>query len=469
MEGYIRNKIRAILNEEFGSGQQELAKLVTVLNALEFKDDVIAAGGEIYAVGGIVRDAIMGTPGDDLDIVVRGIPYDKLFAILSKYGNATDTSHEKEDGDKDFGSTIFISNNPQFNEFLEKSGVDLDIDVMLPRRDAKDPNVKGHRGIKSDVNPSYTIHDDLERRDITINAIAMDTDGNLITNGTGLEDIKSGTIKAVNEDAFIEDPLRMLRAIRFAARYNYDIDQTTVNLIKSNAPMLSDKQELPKERFLKEFNKMIGKSDLKRAVKMLVDFDMYKHIFGVDSKIRDFSKFDKADNIGEFAYMMFEGQPLDEVVPLINNNITNDKNILSYSKALVEYEKAAKGYVRGIYAKEVAPWVTMSKIAKLYKLSPSAMLNSSYIEDGDKELINKIHSGEIPASEHDIDLKKDDFKNFVIDLIKQEEGEFVPKRDGIKMGRAKESVLIGIYNHEVDNNSEDIKRFLEDNKEKWMS
>ena len=197
MSNDIRKIIQAILSEEFGSGQQELTKLVTALNALEFKDEINAAGGEIYAVGGIVRDAIMGTPGDDLDIVVRGIPYDQLFAILSKYGKATDTSHEKEDGDKDFGSTIFVSKSPQFNEFLEKNGIDLDIDVMLPRKDAKDPNVKGHRGIKSDVNPNYTIHDDLERRDITINAIAMDADGNLITNGTGLEDIKSGKIKLI--------------------------------------------------------------------------------------------------------------------------------------------------------------------------------------------------------------------------------------------------------------------------------
>ena len=58
---------------------------------------------------------------------------------------------------------------------------------MLPRKDAKDPNVKGHKGIKSDVNP-YSIEDDLGRRDIAINAMAMDLDGNLISS-TGLEDI----------------------------------------------------------------------------------------------------------------------------------------------------------------------------------------------------------------------------------------------------------------------------------------
>ena len=137
--GNIRKKIANILSEEFGESQKD--KLVGILNSLEFKNDVLAAGGEIYAVGGIVRDALMSTPSDDLDIVVRGIPYDQLFAILSKYGKPTDTSHEKEDGDKDFGSTKFVSGNPEYIQYLANNGVARDIDVMLPRKDAKDPNV----------------------------------------------------------------------------------------------------------------------------------------------------------------------------------------------------------------------------------------------------------------------------------------------------------------------------------------
>mgnify|MGYP000913041864 CR=1 FL=1 len=228
MHNKIRKNIQVLLEREHlkeSMKEAQKKKLVSILNNLEFKDDIINADGEIYAVGGIVRDAIMNEPSDDLDIVVRGIPYDELYSILSKYGKATDTSHEKEEGDKDFGSTKFVSNNEDFNEYLKDNGVARDIDVMLPRKDAKDPSIKGHKGIKSDVNPMYSIEDDLGRRDITINAIAMDLSGNLISKGTGLDDIKSspdnnGVIKAVSEDAFVEDPLRMLRAVRFNARYN---------------------------------------------------------------------------------------------------------------------------------------------------------------------------------------------------------------------------------------------------------
>ncbi|MEK6829891.1 MAG: hypothetical protein AABY15_07260 [Nanoarchaeota archaeon] len=459
----IRNKIREILEKEYikeDINQTQKNRLVSILNSLEFKNDILAAGGEIYAVGGIVRDAVMGKLGDDLDIVVRGVPYDKLFSILSKYGTATDTSHEKETGEKDFGSTKFVSRNEEFNQLLASNGMVNDIDVMLPRKDAKDPSVKGHRGIKSDVNPMYTIQDDLDRRDITINAIAMDLAGNLIANSTGLEDIRNGVIKAVSEDAFVEDPLRMLRAVRFAARYNYKWDPTTVNLIKANAALLADKAELPKERFLMEFKKMIGKADLGRAVKMLVDFGMYDFIFGIQPKISDYSKFDKAHNVGEFAFMMFENEPLDSIIPLIEKNITNDNYYLDYARTLVEYFKG----------KDLAktPVQKAMLVAKLYKISEDAMLESSYIHPDFSNIAKKFKTGALPKDDHGLAFKGEEFKDFVVNKIIEVEGDFVPKRDGVKMGKAKTLVLIGIYEEKVKNDAEAIKNFLVNNVDEWM-
>ena len=83
----IRKSIQVLLEREYLKEEIEKAqkeKLVSILNSLEFKKDIVNAGGEIYAVGGIVRDAIMNKPSDDLDIVVRGVPYDELYFILSK-------------------------------------------------------------------------------------------------------------------------------------------------------------------------------------------------------------------------------------------------------------------------------------------------------------------------------------------------------------------------------------------------
>lgn len=460
----LRNKIKEILEEVYLSEnmkQSQKERLVSMLNALEFKNDVLAAGGEIYAVGGIVRDAVMGTPSDDLDIVVRGVPYDQLFQILSKYGKPTDTSHVDENGKKDFGSTKFVSSNDKFNQFLDMNGVVRDIDIMLPRKDMKDPGVKGHKGIKSDVNHMYTIQDDLDRRDITINAIAMDLAGNMIANSTGLEDIKNGVIKAVSEDAFIEDPLRMLRAVRFAARYNYDWDSTTVDLIKKNAAMLADKAELPKERFLKEFEKMIGKADLSRAVKMLVDFGMYKSIFGVEPKIKDYSVFDKAHNVGEMAFMMFDNEPIDSIVPLIEKNITNDNYILDYARALVEYRKGEK------LAK--TPMEKAMLMAKLYKVSKDAVLESLYIAPEFRDIAKKFESGALPKDDHDLAFKGEEFKEYILNKIIDTEGQFMPKRDGVKMGRAKSLILTSIFGGKVKNEKEAIKSFLDNNTEQWMA
>jgi tRNA nucleotidyltransferase (CCA-adding enzyme) len=464
MNKNIRKAIQLILEREYLKEEIEQAqkdKLVSILNSLEFKDDIVNAGGEIYAVGGIVRDAIMNKPSDDLDIVVRGVPYDELFSILSKYGKATDTSHEKEGGDKDFGSTKFVSNNEDFNQYLNDNGVARDIDVMLPRKDAKDPNVKGHKGIKSDVNPMYSIEDDLGRRDITINAIAMDLDGNLISKGTGLEDIKQGVIKAVSEDAFIEDPLRMLRAVRFNARYNYEWDDATIDLIKQNVHLLSDKSELPKERFLMEFEKMIGKSDLGRAVKILVDLGMYEAIFGIKPKINDYDKFKDARNVAEFAYMMFENEPKESIVNLVKKNITNSKDIISYIQALILYKDKVQN-------KEISELDRVNILSKLYKLSKDALLNSDFIDIKDRDVINKINSGSIPKDENDLAFKGEEFLNYVKNKIIDEFEEFINKRDGVKMGKAKKAALQAIYAEEIKNNPQEIKEFLENNPDSWL-
>ena len=464
MNKNIRKSIQLILEKEYLKEEIEQAqkdKLVSILNSLEFKDDIVNAGGEIYAVGGIVRDAIMNKPSDDLDIVVRGVPYDELFSILSKYGKATDTSHEKEDGDKDFGSTKFVSNNEDFNQYLNDNGVARDIDVMLPRKDAKDPSVKGHKGIKSDVNPMYSIEDDLGRRDITINAIAMDLDGNLISKGTGLEDIKQGVIKAVSEDAFIEDPLRMLRAVRFNARYNYNWDDATIDLIKQNVHLLSDKSELPKERFLMEFEKMIGKSDLGRAIKILVDLGMYEAIFGIKPKISDYDKFKDARNVAEFAYMMFENEPKESIVNLVKKNITNSKDIISYIQALILYKDKVEN-------KEISELDKVNILSKLYKLSKDALLNSDFINSKDRDVVNKINSGIIPKDENDLAFKGEEFLNYIKNKIIDEFENFVNKRDGVKMGKAKKAALQAIYAEEIKNNPQEIKEFLDNNLDSWL-
>jgi tRNA nucleotidyltransferase/poly(A) polymerase len=463
MKQLIHKLLREGLIKE--ANQPSIQRVVDLLNALEFKGDVLSAGGNIYAVGGIVRDALMGKASDDLDIVVRGIPYDKLFRILSRYGTPTDTSVNKVKG-------VMVKTNVSTGEKdLVMNGIVKDIDVMLPRKDAKDPNVKGHKGIKSDVNHEYTIEDDLERRDITINAIALGLDGKIIDKGgKGQADIKSGTIRAVSEDAFLEDPLRMLRAVRFSGRFDYKMDPKTLNLIKKNVKLLSDKEELPKERFLMEFEKMIGKVDLGKAVKLLVDLGMYEAIFGVKSKIKDFSKFDKAKSLGEFAYMLFEGHApnviiskakKDEYGGLVVDNITNNVDTLRYVNALVMYLNQMKG-------KNFDMVKEIDGLAKLYNMSPTMLLQSNYIDSKHRDIANKFKSGELPKGDKDISFKGDEFLAFAKDAIIDKYGQFV-KADGRRLGMAKNVALQAVYGGKVANEPEAIKQFLIANSNAWLT
>jgi len=440
--------------------KNEIEKITSILNLLEFKNDIINAGGNIYAVGGIVRDAIMGKQSDDLDIVVKGIPYNDLFHILSKYGKATDTSIDKESG-KDFGATKFKSVNPEFNKILIDNGIRLDIDVMLPRKDSKNHGEKGHKSIKSDVNHEYTIYDDLKRRDITINAIAINLSGEIIDVGEGAEDIKRKIVKAVSTDAFTEDPLRMLRAIRFAARFNYNIDKKTLDLIRDNAHLLSDKSELPRERFLMEFEKMIGKTDLGRAVKLLVDLGLYKSIFEIESKISNYNVFDNAKNVAEFCFLLFQGQPIKNILPLSTKNITNSNYDVSYLDALIKYEKEVLGLGLQFIQK-------INKLAEIYNKSNDFLLNSSFVNNDDKKIAQEFNNKTIPKGEHDINLKGDEFKNFIINTIKEKNGNFNLKEDGRKMGVAKKLTLQAIYKKEILNTPDSIKNYLLGNLNNWM-
>lgn len=468
MTGIIPSSIEKLIKEidEKKKGiMQERQKntLTTILNSLEFKNDILAAGGEIYAVGGIVRDAIMGKQSDDLDIVVRGVPYAQLFAILSKYGKATDTSVTDEHGKKDFGATKFVSRNEKFNQLLSSNGIRKDIDVMLPRKDSKDVNEKGHRSIKSDVNHMYTIFDDLLRRDITINAIALDLSGKIIDNGHSLNDIKNGIIRAVSEDAFIEDPLRMIRAIRFAARFNYQWDARTLELIKKNAHLLADKKELPKERFLMEFEKMIGKSDLGRAVKLLVDLDLYKYMFGVEPKFNEinYTDFGRVKNVGDFGYMLFKHVPSKNIIGLIENNITNNTSTLKYIQAIITY-------MDKVYGKKLDFISEINELANVYNTSPDMLLTSMFVDSKDREIARKFQSGELPAGTNNVAFKGEEFKNFIVDMVKKSGREFDEKVDSAKMGRAKKMAVQAIYSGTLKNDKEAIKNFLVNSSSEWL-
>ena len=160
---------------------------------------------QVYLVGGAVRDEQLGIPFREKDWCVVGARPDELEALgYTRVG-------------KDF--PVFL--HPETRE-----------EYALARTERK--TAPGYHGFEFDCSPDVTIEEDLERRDLTINALARDADGNLIDPWGGLRDLEDKVLRHVS-DAFVEDPVRILRVARFAARYHtlgFTVARETMQLMQ---------------------------------------------------------------------------------------------------------------------------------------------------------------------------------------------------------------------------------------------
>jgi tRNA nucleotidyltransferase (CCA-adding enzyme) len=144
---------------------------------------------KLYVVGGAVRDALLGLPHTDRDWVAVGATPDELLAL----------------GYKPVGKDFPVFLHPHTGE-----------EVALARTERK--TAPGYRGFAIHAAPGVTLEDDLLRRDLTINAIAQAEDGTLIDPHGGRRDLAAKVLRHVS-DAFVEDPVRLLRVARLAARF----------------------------------------------------------------------------------------------------------------------------------------------------------------------------------------------------------------------------------------------------------
>jgi poly(A) polymerase len=194
----------------------------------------------VYVVGGFVRDLILQEENKDIDLVVTGV--DRIndgigFAQeLAKFLNVKSVTVFEN-----FGTANFVYN-------------DTEIEIVGARKESYE------RGSRKPIVEDGTLLDDLSRRDFTFNAMAIslnvDNFGELIDIFRGLRDLNDGVIKTpLSADiTFSDDPLRMLRAIRFSARFGFEIEQYTYDSIKNNAERL---KIISNERIVQEVNKIL--------------------------------------------------------------------------------------------------------------------------------------------------------------------------------------------------------------------
>lgn len=201
-----------------------------------FKRKLNKSAAKAYFVGGYVRDKLMDIESSDIDIEVFNITQDEIEKILNECAEELSLKEVDLVG-KSYG--------------IYKIG---DLDISLPRRERKLGNK--HTDFDIQVVPQMSIEEASLRRDFTINSIYMDIYTlELLDFRSGVRDLERGIIHHIDDKTFVEDPLRVFRAAQLASRFEFAIDEHTLELCKT-----INLSELPIERILMETKKALTRS-----------------------------------------------------------------------------------------------------------------------------------------------------------------------------------------------------------------
>jgi len=208
---------------------------------------------KVYLVGGAVRDQLLGLEPKDKDYVIVGATPEDVEKMIA-------------DGYKQVGNDFPVFLHPDTGEEYALARVERKIG-------------SGYNGFETFTSPTLTIEDDLLRRDLTINAMAIDIEtGALVDPFGGKEDLELGILRHVS-DAFAEDPLRILRLARFVARYNFCVNDDTHCLAEK---LVGELKHLSNERIWIELGKLFSEPFCFNGVMHLISIGAFSEIFNSD-------------------------------------------------------------------------------------------------------------------------------------------------------------------------------------------
>jgi tRNA nucleotidyltransferase (CCA-adding enzyme) len=221
----------------------------SLARARQIAELVRGSGGRALLVGGWVRDRLMGRDSKDIDIEVYGIPSDRVRRLLESLGRVETVGESFQ---------------------VYKAG---DIDVSLPRRESK--SGRGHRGFDVSGDPTMTVEEAARRRDFTINAIAWDPlTGEYLDFYEGRGDLERRLLRVVDPKTFADDSLRVLRAIQFAARFEFALDDGARALCRE-IPL----DDLPAERIWGEIEKLLFATRPSIGLALALDLGVVARLF----------------------------------------------------------------------------------------------------------------------------------------------------------------------------------------------
>lgn len=365
------------------------------MNAFNVLEKIEENGFEAYIVGGYVRDYLLGINSGDVDICTNA-RVKELLDIFSEYNVSSN----------EYGAVKLISNDSR-------------IDITTYRRDLK------YNGSRRRVEIEYVdnLLDDINRRDFTMNTLCMNKNGNIIDILNGREDIANKVIRCVGNinDRLNEDPLRMLRAVRFATTLNFRIENNLYRELKRNRKLID---QLSRERIKEELNKILTSKNALNGLKMMRDLGFLEFV-GID--FNDNLVY-VSDICGMYSQLILKKEfPFSKEE---KDNIKIVKNILDYG---IIDENIVFTY--GLYASLVAGsimGVEREYITNLEKNLPIKRIKDIAVTSDEICLILNIKPSKI------IHIVYDDLKELIL-------------------------------KKKLDNDNNSIRKYLVDNKRKWLN
>lgn len=254
--------------EVLGPRQHSLQRGQFSRNAVSVVDRLQKAGYQAYLVGGCVRDLLIGVQPKDFDVATSATPEQ----VRAEFRNARVIGRRFKLAHVHFGREIievatFRSNHPQ--------GDDEEDSHQSARNESG-------RILRDNVYGSQ--ESDAQRRDFTINALYFDITGERVLDyAHGVHDIRNRLIRLIGdpEQRYLEDPVRMLRAVRFAAKLDFEIEKHSAAPIRRLAPMLRD---IPSARLFDEVLKLFLAGRAERTFELLVEYDLFAPLFPASAR-----------------------------------------------------------------------------------------------------------------------------------------------------------------------------------------
>ena len=342
--------------------------------ALKVLEEITKHGFKAYIVGGFVRDYLLGLDTNDVDICTDATPKDIKQIFISV--------------------NLPIDNYSAVRLYIKK----YTYDIMTFRKEISYYNNRKPQEIEYITD----LKEDLLRRDFTVNSLCMDHSGNIVDLLEVKDDIDNRILKSIGDPItkFIEDPLRILRAIRFYTVLNFDMDFSVIDAIKRTK---SEVKRLSYSRKKDELDKIFSSPNASRGVKLMIDL-------GLDKELElDFSKCVlNSDLIGIWATIGINGNYpftknekflIEEIKSAMKEDLTSNLVLYKYGLYVASIAGELKQMDRSLIANtyEKLPIhnrrdinITSKEIIELLNIEPSRIINDIF-----EDLINKILCGKL--------------------------------------------------------------------------